>query len=308
MLHTQPDAYHNNSSGQSHHNPSRVPQVPRSYSSHNAGVSYRGTSTTPVQPYAFQTTPNLRQDSRTGLVPASRQSMGPTSLSANRTSYAPSSSASTSSTNSASNSSTAGAHYTVSKDDSVLIGQRINRPSSTFLTSSSTPDLSLVSLEASHKPSPDRYRRLQRRTDSSNSVTSQHTPDSQRSSVGFQGPIQQNTSNNIPSRGSAVVQPNRAGSADDSQVARQQGGGRYRRRSVGAIEPSSVAGPVASPVTTAAPTWSQVVARGLPGHVTPVVSAMPLPSRPYHHRRTDSTESKSSSKSAKRPSSVSSGC
>ncbi|KAF2431583.1 hypothetical protein EJ08DRAFT_181229 [Tothia fuscella] len=308
MLHSPPDTYHHNSSsGQSHHNNSRGQGMPRSYSSHNVGLPYRGASATPVAPYAFQSTPHLRQDNRTVSASnsAHRQSIGPQSLSANRHKYTPSSSDSTASSTSASNSSAGGGQYSLSKDDSVLVGQRplsqFGTPTTSFLTSSSTPDLSLTNFEMLPKPSPDRYRRSVPRGNSSNSVnTSQQTQDSTKYNSANGGQI--NSQVNLANTNRTSILS--IGGAEEAQTAR-----RYRRKSVA---PSDIS-PIPTPVTQSTPTWSQVAARGhAGGHPTPptmptipVVSAAII--RPvYQHQRNNSGTSTSStgSANANRPSSA----
>jgi hypothetical protein len=302
MLHTAADPYHNSSSGQSHHTSSRSAPLPRGYSNHNAGIAYRGTSSHPVQPYAFQTTPNLRQDTRPVSNPA-RQSVGPAPLAAATRPYASSSASNASSTNSASNaSSTSTPNYTVAKDDSVLIGQR-NSLLGGFMQSSSTPDLSLVSIDTTPKPSPDRYRRVQRRMDSTSSVQSQplgtlaYIPPAGAART----PLQQKPT---PFKAAAMPLHARTASSDDAQTIQSS---RYRRRSVGSME-AVAAAPQPSPVAAPVPTWSQVAARGHSGPVQVVIPSANTLVRPIaHHQRHDSNESRSSGSSAgaKRPSSVS---
>jgi hypothetical protein len=303
MLHSPPDAYHTSSSAPAHHNSSRGQQVPRSYNTHSVGVPYRGPSSTPVAPYAFQSTPHLRQDNRTVSAPY-RQSTGSAVLSSNRQSYAPSSSESTASSTSASNSSSNGGHYSASKDDSVLIGQRPSSqsgPRASFLTSSSTPDLSLTNFDTSAKPSPDRYRRVQRRADSSPSVptlqqnpgSQKHSPPSSRESP----PAQSDVSRRALQRVSLVS----TNSMDETQMPRQL---RYKRRSV--VEPSLAATPLPPTVTQAPPTWSQVVARGHSGPVNPVISAPSARPISYHQRKNSgNSTSSTNSTNAKRPATVS---
>lgn len=295
MLHSPPEPYRTTSSGQSHHSSSRSAQLPRGYSNHNAGIAYRGTSSTPVQPYAFQSTPNLRQDTRPVSNPA-RQSVGPASLAAHRP-YASSSSASNASSNA---SSTSTPNYTISKDDSVLIGQR-NSLLGGFMQSSSTPDLSLVSMDTSPKPSPDRYRRMQRRMDSNSSVSSLQT----LGTPAYAPPVDptlQPTAQKAASKALGVPVHARTVSSDDAQVVQSS---RYRRRSVVSMEGAV---PHPSPVAMPVPTWSQIAARGHAGPAQVVSPAGNTLVRPIvHHQRQDSNESRSSGSSvgAKRPSSVS---
>jgi hypothetical protein len=104
----------------------------------------------PVQPYAFQATPNLRQESRTVSAPNGGQNL----LNVQRPGHSQSASSSTASSDASS-----------AKDDSVIGTQ-----TETSINFSSSPDLTLNSFDQPPKPSPDRYRRVARRTDSNNSV------------------------------------------------------------------------------------------------------------------------------------------
>lgn len=305
MLHTSSDPYHTSSSGQSHHSSSRSAQLPRGYSNHNAGGrTYSGTSSTPIKQYAFEKTPELRQDTRSASNPA-RQSVVGIGAVANRP-YASSSSASNaSSTNSTSNaSSSSAANYTISKDDSVL-GQRNSLIGGGFMQSSSTPDLSLVSLDSAAKPSPDRYRRTQRRMDSSSSVQTSQPLSSQAYTPPIAATQPSSQQRAAPLKIAAVPVHDRTVSSDEAQTLQSS---RYRRRSVGSME-AAAAGPQPSPVAAApVPTWSQVAARGHSGPVHVVAPGGNLMVRPIaHHQRQGSNESRSSGSSAnaKRPASVS---
>jgi hypothetical protein len=171
------------------------------------------------------------------------------------------------------------------------------------MQSSSTPDLSLVSMETPPKPSPDRYRRVQRRMDSTSSVQSSQT----LGTVAYTPPVGA-TQPSLQQKAalfkaSAVPMHARAASSDDAQTIQSS---RYRRRSVGSME---AAVPLPSPVAAPVPTWSQVAARGHAGQVPVVIPSGNALVRPIaHHQRHDSNESRSSGSSAgaKRPSSVSS--
>ena len=143
---------------------------------HQSGHRGTGTSTAPVQPYAFQSTPHLRQENRTisggaPPPPSNLQSSvsSPIYNSARHGFNGPASNAS--STTSSSPSLTA--RRVPSRDDL----PSADRPSSFISLSSSVPDLSLTNFDTTAKSSPDRYRRAARRTDSNNSITqaSQHT-------------------------------------------------------------------------------------------------------------------------------------
>lgn len=303
MLHSSSDPYHNSSSGQSHHSSSRSPQLPRGYNNHNAGGrTYSGTSSTPIKQYAFEKTPELRQDTRSVSNPARQSVVG---MGAVTRPYASSSSASNaSSTNSTSNaSSTGAANYTISKDDPVL-GQRNSLIGGGFMQSSSTPDLSLVSIDSVPKPSPDRYRRSQRRTDSTSSVQTSQTLGSQAYIPPIAATQPSPQQKPAPFKLAAAPLHGRTVSSDDAQTLQSS---RYRRRSVASIE-AAAAGPQPSPVVAApAPTWSQVAARGHSGQAHVVAPGGKLMVRPIAHQRQASNESRSSGSSAnaKRPTSVS---
>ncbi|KAF2396323.1 hypothetical protein EJ06DRAFT_234625 [Trichodelitschia bisporula] len=307
MLHAPSDAFQNaSSSAQTHHPQSRTSssgagQMARNqmYTSHSVvGSGYRGASA-PVAPYAFQSTPVLKQEIRTVSNPVQRPSIGISQLNSSRHQYAPSSSASTASSNSSSNPSLAG-NPPASKDDSVL-SSRVpvlsdQRPYSLF-SSASSPDLSLTLPTETAKPSPDRYRRV-RRTDSTNSTS---TLDSTAPRA--------NSSPSVVTLKSGIrnvsegLTHNLSGSADDSIISRSQAG-RYRRRSFGAFEVGPVSAPAATPVAATAtkspPTWAQIAA------IRPEQSRSESPTQvrvPYHER-TNSGESTRSSHSAKRPTSA----
>ncbi|KAK4989851.1 bud neck involved protein [Elasticomyces elasticus] len=235
MLHSRPssaDAFQNGH--QSHPSSPRLSQTPRSiYTSHlGVGMAYRGVSAAPIQPYAFQSTPHLRQETRTTSAPSlpHSQSNLPGSMSnGHRQGHGNSPSTSTVSTSSSSGPSV----HTGSKDDSVTS----SRPSSFINLSSSVPDLSLTSLESLQKPlTPDRYRRTQqRRTDSSTST------------VKFVQPQPSPTSAAPSGSGMAVVghlynqvaPSTRTNSSDDLQLGKpstSESAKRYRRRSLGNFE------------------------------------------------------------------------
>jgi len=195
--------------------------------------------------------------------PVYRPQAGQVNVVGDRTGY-PSSSSSSASSSSSSNPSQKG-NYTLSKDDSVLAIPRhqFDLASSAIVASSSTPDLLLRSNDAPVKPSPDRYRRVQRRTESS-SVTPQ-TPDTQtatRHSLVI--PPEQLSKQGAFFGGEAPIH-RRAGSADDSVLGRPDASSRYRRRSVGAFEPTAIGPPLPLQAAPAAPqvstqrSWAQVV-------------------------------------------------
>jgi hypothetical protein len=141
MLHSRPsssDAY------QANHQ--RVGSTPRS--------NYRSSpSAAPVQPYAFQTTPQLRQESRT------------ISTSSNVPQTTQKGHKSTSSTS------------TTSSADLTTKTPPLSPGKDTFMNlSSSIPDLSLTSFETTPKSSPNRYRRTPQRADSNHSLQKAPSP------------------------------------------------------------------------------------------------------------------------------------
>lgn len=295
MLHTPPDAFQNANPSQQPHSSSRMAQIPRShiFNANNGGMSYRGMASTPA--YAFRSTPNLRQEVRSSSSPMFRPQPGQSTM---HNTYSSSSSTATASSSS-SNPSQKG-HYILSKDDSVLAMPR--QPAaltSTLMASSSTPDLLMRSYDAPARPSPDRYRRVQRRADSSPAI-----------------PTLQNIENQTAMRHSLVIPPEqlskqnaffggespihrRAGSADDSVIGRPDGVSRYRRRSVGAFEPSTFAGtfataPAPQPTTRS---WAQVVAGPATAQPTRPLNNLPRPNS-FHQQQQNSIEN------SKRPSSA----
>jgi hypothetical protein len=272
--------------------------MPRSamYNTHIAGMGYRGPSALPVAPYAFQSTPHLRQDSRTLSAPVYRHSMGPPPSS--RYQQEDSSSSSTASTASSSNLSSVG-QYPASKDDSnvgIKLRQthRDNRHSTALVASLSTPDLSLGSYDAT-KASPDRYRRISRRFEEvTNLPGSQQVQDTQ---AGARPHLPTSVSSGSQQTAGNAFSDTRQGSYDDASGNRQQSSTRYKRRSLGKMDsgPAPVV-TIASPINSSVPTWSQVVA----GRHNPAL--LPPSHRPVRHVRSSSGDLRGSSP---RPSSVS---
>jgi len=209
----------------------------------------------------------------------------------NRTGYPSSSSASSASSSSSSNPPQTG-NYTLSKDDSVLAIPRhqFDLTSSVLVASSSTPDLTQRSNDAPVKPSPDRYRRVQRRAESSPIVPTVQNPDTEgaaRHSLVI--PPEQLTKQGAFFGGEAPVH-RRAGSADDTVLGRPDATSRYRRRSVGAFEPATLgaslilqAAPAPAPVAPVAPqlnaarSWAQVVSGSPVGQPSRPSNSLPRP-------------------------------
>lgn len=301
MLHTPPDAFQSASPSQQSHSSSRMAGVPRShmFNANNGGMSYRGMASTPA--YAFHSTPNLRQEVRSSSSPMFRPQPGQSTM---HVAYPSSSSASTASSSSSSNPSQKG-HYTLSKDDSVLAmpRQSVALTSSTLMASSSTPDLLMRSYDAPAKPSPDRYRRVQRRADSSPAIPTLQTIENRpamRHSLVI--PPEQLSKQNAFLGGESPIH-RRAGSADDSVIGRPDGISRYRRRSVGAFEPNTLSGSFAMPPPAPVPqltttrSWAQVAAGPVSAQPTRPSNNLPRPNS-FHQQQQNSIDN------AKRPSSA----
>lgn len=244
MSYPSSDAYHNSSSQ------SRASQMRnQTYNGNSSnGTGYRGTSA-PIAPYAFSSTPSLRQDNTRSVSASNAQGL---QQPANQTrlghpSHPSSSSDSTVSTSGSSNRSLAGPP--MSRDDSE-IRQPIDNMVTSITLSTSVPDLSLSIGDAPVKPSPGRYRRTASRTDSSNNVptnASLSTPRSPSTGSQPQSPTVSLVSPDVPS----PPRPghNRASSADNNSLARPSGGDaamRYRRRSFNGLEEKNLASTMAS--------------------------------------------------------------
>ncbi|KAJ0425861.1 hypothetical protein BJY00DRAFT_161068 [Aspergillus carlsbadensis] len=204
-----------------------------------------------VAPYAFTTTPNLSNSSNA----QNRQSWSPSLRPEHRTSSAPSApqvsanaahvgvsssrpvhhiaagSVSTSSSNSSIQS------Y-MSKDDTAIPSRQLRtdpsvRPLSTANLPSPTPSFMNISSPTVSRPSPDRYRRGNRRSDSPSTTISGSTPGLEESP----GPI--GVRSLVPENNSHSVGHTRAPSADDvarSDKPQPELAKRYRRRSWGNID------------------------------------------------------------------------
>ncbi len=185
-----------------HSQASRPSPMPRNiYNTTLGGMgtsSYRGhPSLAPVAPYAFTSTPgltsggnslrqsptapHLRQENRTSSAPVipNNASVG-SGAAPIRQRYPAAASVSTSSSSSSSTGPTS-VTQTLSKDDSCLLNGSRNsevpsRPASTINLVTTTPPLPSPSIVASVKPSPDRYRRVQRRPDGNSAITNIQQP------------------------------------------------------------------------------------------------------------------------------------
>ena len=221
MLHPRPssaDAFHG--AQQQYTQPQRLGQAPRSMY-HGQNNTYRGASA-PIQPYAFQSTPHLRHDSRTNSAPTT--SHGP--ISGHRA------------TQSTSTSSSDASSQPSAKEDSLLSG----RPASLINLSSHVPDLSLTPFDQPVKASPDRYRRPAQKRADSNTTTSRAS-----SSLGIAGVGAVAAEN-------AVQQPEpvqRQTSVDDMALPKSgqsELAKRYRRRSLNQLDTQSMVNPPSLPV------------------------------------------------------------
>jgi hypothetical protein len=336
MLHTSAEAFQNSPS-QSHHQPSRSSQMPRNhvYNTQSGGIGYRGTSSAPIAPYAFSSTPQLRQENRSSSAPGNpyaQQNFQPNNAAKHgHPSHPSSSSDSTVSTSSSSNRSSAGQPF-VSKDDTAILSNlrslpiRLNEDStrrsimdtqsvSAVSISTSVPDFALPSFDSPVKPSPDRYRRGPRRMDSNNNGSpAAQTP---TNTQGLQlantlVPLPGSRLANVPPFNNAISDAknrpshNRANSADDMQLPRQVASDqakRYRRRSLGSFEANAQAYHAATMASTpSAPIGSAPPKRPAVQETNPQI----LSNRPVsNHERHGSGGSASSNSTATKPSSVS---
>ncbi|PPJ61349.1 hypothetical protein CBER1_09589 [Cercospora berteroae] len=249
MLHSRPsssDAF--NGSSQQYSSSPRQGQQTRSMHNGQNG-SYRSTAAAPVQPYAFQSTPNLRQESRS--VSQSAVSHG---VIGQKPAHTHTQSVSNSSTTSSDTSSQPSA-----KDDSVIGSKN----SSLINLSSSVPDLSLTTFDQPAKPSPGRYRRAGQRIESGTS-----TPKASQPTATSVGPSTSNSGDTVAE--APLSQPvQRRESQDD--IAVKTGSAelakRYRRRSMNTIDtvshtgagaqgPAPSHGPSSSVATTIRPVSS----------------------------------------------------
>ncbi|KAM0713581.1 hypothetical protein Q7P37_010543 [Cladosporium fusiforme] len=210
MLHSRP------SSAEAFQGPTqqspRLGQAPRSMYNGPNNTAYRAAAS-PVQPYAFQSTPHLRQESRAISAPSAGQNF----LGVQKPGHTQSASTSTSSSSDASS----------AKDDSVIGTQ-----AESLINLSAVPDLSFSNFDQSAKPSPDRYRRAARRTNSNTSVPRTVTPN---------GAAIPSPTGTAPSDLLSQPKPalERQVSADDAAVPRSGStelAKRYRRRSLNTID------------------------------------------------------------------------
>lgn len=153
------------SSTQPNQQSSLIMSAPRSH--YNSGATgYRGTSAAPISPYAFKTTPQLRSHQASANAPQPLASGNPSV--GNRQRYPAPSSISTTSSTASSNFSGGSPQYTMKEDSSLKSTFQIPP---LIAQGDLMADFNLASLDASTgpdlpaKPSPDRYRRTQLRSD-----------------------------------------------------------------------------------------------------------------------------------------------
>ncbi|KAL5428198.1 hypothetical protein PMIN04_000877 [Paraphaeosphaeria minitans] len=304
MLHSSSDAFQT-PSAQPHHTQQRSSQMPRNQSyAQAAEAGYRGTSA-PIAPYAFSSTPQLRQDTRSTSVQQQQalpqQPPAANSARLGHPTHASSSSDSTVST-SGSSSRSAAPSFTTREDGDFRKPVADHLPATTNLFTS-VPDLSLSMPDASVKPSPGRYRRTASRTDSSASATVT-TPTQQSPNATATVP----PSNTRPNHGVQLNTPdllpparpghNRASSVDDMQMQRgatSEQAKRYRRRSLSSIEAMASTAPPLSAATAAT-----TVARPTLD-ARPASSSNRRPGSSQSHERQGSSGSTSSSHASNRP-------
>jgi hypothetical protein len=250
MPYTPSDGYQNAPS-QPHHAQQRASQTPRNqmYNGHSSGTGYRGTSA-PIAPYAFSSTPQLRQENRSVSAPIPQvQQQAPSHVNHARLghpSHPSSSSDSTVSTSGSSNRSMVNPAH-LSKDNDAR--KQAESLSASLSFSSSGPDLSFSVGDGPVKPSPGRYRRGAGRTDSSTSIPTGNSTPTQRSSTatpaaGSTVSLQTQPLVNGEQAGPARPGHNRAISADDTSIGRSGGmdaAKRYRRRSFNGLDGNGVA-------------------------------------------------------------------
>ena len=196
MLHSRPssaDAFQGSQQQRNGHAPRSM------YNNGQQNTGYRGTAPA-VQPYAFQSTPNLRQESRSVSASNTHAAVG---------GHKPTPSASTSSSGTSSQPS--------SKDDSLVD----SRPLSMINLSSPALDLSFTSFDQTPKASPDRYRRpTQKRNDSINAPPKTPAPQ-------------------LSLDGAGANEPSKPTSVDDMAVPKttqSELAKRYRRRSLNQLD------------------------------------------------------------------------
>lgn len=308
MLHSSSDAFQSPSASQPHPQQPRTSQMsrPSVYNGQSGGAGYRGTSSAPIAPYAFSSTPQLRQENRTPSALTQQFSAG---ARLGHPSHPSSSSDSTVSTSGSSSRSMIAPHLS-SKDDSVLgsLEHKRDTSASTITLSTSVPDLSLSLQDTPVKPSPSRYRTGARRTDSNNTITAVSTTATPTQLSPSQGGPPSIAAPKIDASPiltlddlQAPTRPghNRASSVDDLHMPRQGSvdqAKRYRRRSLSGLDAAAQAGSGASPTPTNTSTVTPI--KRSTQELRPTSSSSRQGSRPnssQSHERQGSAGSASSS-------------
>ncbi|EOA85357.1 uncharacterized protein SETTUDRAFT_89871 [Exserohilum turcica Et28A] len=308
MSYSPSDAYKNTNNHSTQQQP-RASQMPRNQHGGNSGATgYRGTAA-PIAPYAFSSTPQLRQENRSVSAPApqpAQQSSNPANQARlGHPSHPSSSSDSTVSTSGSSNRSSAGPSGTTRDDADAKKSADSMAPSITLSTSNL--DLSLSIGESPVKPSPGRYRRGAGRTESSNSVPTGSTTPTQRSTSGG---IPQTTTSSQPTPNGSVEAAgsttppkpahSRANSADETQIVRPGGmdpAKRYRRRSFNGLEGEAITPSMASLQVSPATGQSVVVNQNAAARPSSSGRTASRPDSSHSHRRQGSAGSASSNSS-----------
>ncbi|CAO2652570.1 Nn.00g008530.m01.CDS01 [Neocucurbitaria sp. VM-36] len=309
MPYPSSDAYQS-APTQSHLQQQRASQMPRNqmYNGSSASTGYRGTSA-PIAPYAFSSTPQLRQENRSVSAPNTQALQQPPShlnqARLGHPSHPSSSSDSTVSTSGSSNRSSTGPPL-VSKDDSD-IRKPVDSMAPSITLSTSIPDLSLSLGDGPVKQAPGRYRRAAGRNDSSTSIPTGASTPTQRSTSGGTptlGPSQVTQDADMNSSDiSPPIRPghNRASSADDTQIPRSGGidaAKRYRRRSFNGLEEKNLTSNMAS--LQVGTNTAQSTASSTSQNVTkPASRPASRPTSSHSHERQGSAGSASSNASAR---------
>jgi hypothetical protein len=280
------------------------------YNSHSSGTGYRGTSA-PIAPYAFSSTPQLRQETRSVSAP-NPQALQQLPSHANHArlghpTHPSSSSDSTVSTSGSSNRSLANPPHITRDGESRKPADSL---ASSISLSTSVPDLSFSVGDTPVKPSPGRYRRGAGRTDSSTSIPTGASTPTQRSSTATPtaGPATSSHAKSLA--GDELSAPARPGhgraiSADDTSIARAGGldaAKRYRRRSFNGLDADALAANMASMEVSQVATQNTVATALSPNVPRPASSSGRQSSRPtssHSHDRQGSAGSASSNASSR---------
>lgn len=267
------------------------------YNGHSSGTGYRGTPA-PIAPYAFSSTPQLRQENRSVSAPQAPVLQAPSHARLGHPSHPSSSSDSTVSTSGSSNRSLVNPAQVGRDGDARKQAESLTAGIS---LSTAALDLSFSVGDAPVKPSPGRYRRGAGRTDSSTSIptTGASTPTQRLPSSSQPTSSPQTTSDDL----SGPTRPghSRAISADDSSIGKAgaDAAKRYRRRSFNGLDANALAANMASmQVAPVAPQSTTVSTEP----IRPASSAGRQNSRPassHSHDRQGSAGSASSKASSR---------